>query len=91
MCPFSKRTGYRGKNLQSSIIILDLNACDFPCPRMNLPVCGSNHEMFQNECELRRGACQQKKAIVEVRWAKSRDDDCSCKPNSFNLSDCRKA
>ena len=75
----------RGETLPSFIFILDSNACEFPCQRMNLPVCGSNHEMFSNECELRRGACKQKKAIIEVRRAKSRDDDCSCKSNSFNF------
>ena len=37
--------------------------CNFACPAVVDPVCGSDGITYNNVCELRRASCKQKKPI----------------------------
>ena len=41
-------------------------ACDFSCPDVVDPVCGSDCITYGNGCELLRAACEQQKDIKQV-------------------------
>ena len=41
-------------------------AYQFQCHTNYIPVCGSNGDMYQNECFLRRAACKHQKEITVV-------------------------
>ncbi|KAK3740793.1 hypothetical protein QZH41_010082, partial [Actinostola sp. cb2023] len=49
------------------IPIIDGGDCDFACPDIFRPVCGSDGKTYGNECELKRAACKQNKKITVAR------------------------
>ncbi|XP_064642356.1 agrin-like isoform X19 [Lineus longissimus] len=53
-------------------------ACPPPCEPILRQVCGSNEETYDNECELKRAACQSKKTItIKFMGPCGRDSPCS--------------
>lgn len=47
--------------------------CSAGCPKILLPVCGSDGKTYANSCLLKLAACQQHKSITIVRQGKCED------------------
>ena len=39
-------------------------SCDYPCPRILWPVCGSDDRVYPNDCMMEKAACESGKNIV---------------------------
>ena len=39
-------------------------SCDYPCPRILWPVCGSDDRIYPNDCMMEKAACETGKDIV---------------------------
>jgi hypothetical protein len=39
-------------------------SCDYPCPRILWPVCGSDDRVYPNDCMMEKAACETGKNIV---------------------------
>ena len=46
------------------VCVNGLCKCDFYCSNISAPVCGSNGELFKNECYLRQQACIEQSVIT---------------------------
>lgn len=57
-----------------NVVVNTIRKCDFPCPRILWPVCGSDGNNYPNECVLRREACLNGGKVTQVHEGNCNDD-----------------